>query len=106
MTTSTAMTVGTKAQRVFISLQVLDILTTLLGFKLGASEANPMLVHLFHTFGVFSGLIIGKLVVSSAIFLYLNYRDNPKLWTLTNFCFRLLIVSNLIACLRLMMHWF
>ena len=34
--------------QVFIYLQVLDFLTTLVGFKLGASEASPFIAKLIH----------------------------------------------------------
>ena len=34
--------------QVFIYLQLLDVLTTLVGFKLGAAEASPFIQVLMH----------------------------------------------------------
>lgn len=47
--------------QVFIYLQVLDLLTTLIGFKLGASEASPFIRALMH-WGPGIGVGLSKLV--------------------------------------------
>src|SRR6185369_17673991 len=47
--------------QVFIYLQLLDLLTTLVGFKLGASEASPFIRMLMHA-GPAAGVIGSKLV--------------------------------------------
>jgi hypothetical protein len=47
--------------RVFIYLQVLDVLTTLLGFRLGAVEASPFVRLLSHA-GPATGVIVSKLL--------------------------------------------
>ena len=47
--------------QVFIYLQLLDLLTTLVGFKLGASEASPFIRLLMHA-GPAAGVIVSKLV--------------------------------------------
>ena len=58
--------------QIFIYLQLLDLLTTLVGFKLGASEASPFIRMLMHAGPVggcsglqASGRRIGRLCVST-----------------------------------------
>jgi hypothetical protein len=46
---------------IFIYLQLLDILTTLVGFRLGASEASPFIRILMHA-GPAAGVVSSKLV--------------------------------------------
>ena len=43
----------------FVFLQILDVLTTLLGLRLGAAEANPA-IRFMMTAGPVAGLIMGK----------------------------------------------
>jgi hypothetical protein len=47
--------------QVFIYLQLLDLLTTLVGFKLGASEASPFIRMLMHA-GPATGVAASKIV--------------------------------------------
>lgn len=47
--------------QVFIYLQLLDLLTTLVGFKLGAAEASPFIRMLMHT-GPAMGVLVSKLL--------------------------------------------
>jgi hypothetical protein len=47
--------------QIFIYLQLLDLLTTLVGFKLGASEASPFIRLLMHA-GPAKGVLVSKLV--------------------------------------------
>jgi hypothetical protein len=50
------------AIQVFIYLQVLDFITTMIGFKLGASEASPFIVKLIHMTSPAIGVAASKLV--------------------------------------------
>lgn len=45
---------------IFVYLQVLDLLTTLVGFRLGAAEASPFIKVLMH-FGPAAGVVLSKL---------------------------------------------
>jgi Domain of unknown function (DUF5658) len=45
---------------IFVYLQVLDLLTTLVGFRLGASEASPFIRVMMH-FGPAVGVVLSKL---------------------------------------------
>jgi hypothetical protein len=46
----------------FAALQVLDLLTTLAAFHVGAFEVNPFVTHLTMLFGRFRGVLISKLI--------------------------------------------
>ena len=48
-------------QNIFIYLQLLDLLTTLVGFKLGAAEASPFIRMLMHA-GPATGVLLSKVV--------------------------------------------
>ncbi len=45
---------------IFAYLQVLDLLTTLVGFRLGAAEASPFIRLMMH-FGPAAGVVLSKL---------------------------------------------
>jgi len=46
----------------FVLLQVLDLLTTLVAFHLGAFEVNPLVAHFTVQFGRFRGVLFSKLI--------------------------------------------
>jgi hypothetical protein len=77
----------------FLYLQVLDLLTTLLGFKLGASEASPFVRLLMH-FGPATGVILSKLaaLLLAALCVVLNKRHLIRWIT---YWYAALIVWNL-----------
>jgi hypothetical protein len=50
------------AVQVFIYLQLLDFLTTLVGFKLGATEASPFIAKLIHATSPAWGVAASKVV--------------------------------------------
>lgn len=80
--------------QVFIYLQVLDFLTTLVGFRLGASEASPFIANLIHisspAIGVAAskavGLAIGGICVAT---------HRVRMLTWANYWYAALIVWNL-----------
>jgi hypothetical protein len=47
---------------IFLYLQLLDFLTTLVGFKLGASEASPFIVKLIHVTSPALGVAASKVI--------------------------------------------
>jgi len=47
--------------QIFIYLQLLDVLTTLVGFKLGAAEASPFIRALMHA-GPAAGVVASKVL--------------------------------------------
>jgi Domain of unknown function (DUF5658) len=46
----------------FVTLQVLDLVTTLTAFHLGAFEVNPMVAHLTVEFGRVGGAFVSKVI--------------------------------------------
>ncbi|MDP9055378.1 MAG: DUF5658 family protein [Acidobacteriota bacterium] len=50
------------AIQVFVYLQLLDFLTTLVGFRLGASEASPFIAKLIHVSSPALGVAVSKIV--------------------------------------------
>jgi hypothetical protein len=47
--------------QVFVYLQLLDLLTTLVGFRVGAAEASPFIRALMHV-GPMTGVFLSKLL--------------------------------------------
>jgi hypothetical protein len=68
------------ARWTFAILQVLDLLTTLAAFHVGASEVNPIVAHLTVIFGRFNGVVISKII---ALLLALGVRK--RLWIVNLF---------------------
>jgi hypothetical protein len=79
---------------VFFSLQALDVLTTLIGLRLGASEASAFVGRVMQL-GPVAGLFISKafaIILASAA---LGFR-RPRVIVFLNYWFALLITWNLI----------
>lgn len=80
--------------QVFVYLQVLDFLTTMVGFKVGAHEASPFVATLIHAsspaLGVLAskavGLAIGGLCVAT---------NRVRMLSWANYWYAALVVWNL-----------
>jgi hypothetical protein len=88
--------------QVFLYLQVLDFLTTLVGFRVGASEASPFIRMLMQV-GPAMGVALSKLVacVLAGICVWLG---RGRLIYVANYWYSGLVVWNLcviLACPRL-----
>jgi hypothetical protein len=77
----------------FIGLQALDLLTTMVAFRMGAFEVNPLVAHLTVTFGRFRGVLISKLI---AIVIAMGVR---KLIWCVNIVYAVIILWNSINLL-------
>jgi len=79
----------------FLGLQVLDVVTTLIGLHLGAREGSTFVVHLLQT-GPFAGLIVSKILAAglAAIAVFLNRK---RMLVFLNFWFGGVVVWNAIA---------
>jgi len=86
--------------QVFIYLQVLDFLTTLVGLQIGLAEASPFIRALMEM-GPTTGLLISKLVAFAlgGVCIWLNKRHVVK-WI--NYWYAGLVVWNI--CLILAVH--
>ncbi len=83
--------------QLFIYLQLLDLLTTLLGFKLGASEASPFIRMLMH-FGPAAGVAASK-VVALGLGAFCVYKRKQHLIRLATYWYGGLVVWNLMVML-------
>src|SRR5678810_607019 len=79
----------------FVALQGLDLLTTLVAFRMGAFEVNPLVAHLVAMFGGLRGVVISKLV---AISIAMGVR---RLIWVVNIFYALIIFWNAIIILGL-----
>ena len=83
--------------QVFIYLQLLDLMTTLVGFKLGAAEASPFIRMLMHA-GPAVGVAASKLVALS-LCAFCVYRKKYRLIRWATYWYGGLVVWNLIVIL-------
>lgn len=85
--------------KLFIYLQLLDLLTTMVVLRLpGGYEANPVVAHLMSVAGVFGALLIVKLSIVGVILLAERY---GKTWAITKgaYVYAAVVVWNLVAIL-------
>jgi hypothetical protein len=85
---------------VFLYLQILDILSTLIGFSLGNSEASPFVRLLVH-WGPFAGVVLSKILAVGIAFICLLLRRR-KLILWINYFYAALVVWNLYTTLRVL----
>lgn len=78
---------------VFVYLQLLDVLTTWIGLRLGLAEASPLIRHLMQ-FGPAAGLAASKLVafLLAGLCVWLNRRHVVR-WI--NYWYAALVVWNM-----------
>jgi hypothetical protein len=83
--------------QIFIYLQLLDLLTTLVGFRLGASEASPFIRMLMHA-GPAAGVAVSKLLAIGlgALCIYTK-REHLVRWA--SYWYAALVVWNLFVML-------
>jgi uncharacterized protein DUF5658 len=77
---------------IFLGLQILDVLTTLVGLHLGAQEGSAFIGHLLQT-GPLNGLIVSKILAAAmaAVAVFLNKK---RLLVFLNFWFAAVVVWN------------
>ena len=80
--------------QIFVYLQVLDFLTTLIGFKIGASEASPFIAKLIHASSPAIGVAASK-VVGLAIGVLCVAMNRARLVGWINYWYATLVVWNL-----------
>ena len=79
---------------VFVCLQALDVLTTLIGLKLGASEASFFVGQLMHV-GTVGALLIAKIFAVLLVCAAVKFR-RQRLIVFLNYYFAALITWNLV----------
>ncbi len=80
--------------QVFVYLQLLDFLTTMVGFKLGAHEVSPFVAKLIHTTSPALGVAASKMV-GLAIGGICVATNRVRLLSLANYWYAALVVWNL-----------
>jgi Domain of unknown function (DUF5658) len=83
--------------QVFIYLQLLDLLTTLVGFRMGAAEASPFIRLLMHL-GPAAGVAVSK-ILALALGGWCVYRKKWNLIRVITFWYSGLVVWNLMILL-------
>ena len=87
----------TPSVSVFLTLQFLDVLTTLIGLRLGASEASLFISHLMRL-GVVEALLISKLFALILASAAIGYRRG-RVVVFLNYWFAVVVGWNLCAIL-------
>jgi hypothetical protein len=77
----------------FVYLQVLDVISTLVGFSLGDTEASPF-IRMLIRWGPVAGLVASKLV-AVAILLFCVFLKRWKLIRFVNYWYAGLVIWNL-----------
>jgi hypothetical protein len=78
---------------VFIALQVLDMLTTLIGMHMGASEASLFLGNLMKV-GPMAALLIAKILAVFLVAVAMKY-ERPRVVVFLNYWFAAIVTWNL-----------
>jgi hypothetical protein len=82
---------------VFIALQTLDILTTLLGLQMGAREGSVFLGRLMHA-GPLAALLIAKIIAVLLVALALKFK-RPRVVVFLNYWLAAVVTWNLAVIL-------
>ena len=83
---------------VFVFLQVLDILTTLLGLQMGAQESSMFLGRLMKA-GPVAALLIAKILAVVLVALALKFK-RPRVIVFLNYWLAVVVAWNLSIALR------
>jgi len=86
--------------QVFLYLQVLDFMTTLLGFRLGASEASPFIRTLIHM-GPAIGIACSK-AIALGLGAFCIWRKKAHIIGWVNYWYAGLVVWNLCVIMRVL----
>ena len=87
----------TPSLTLFVALQVLDILTTLLGLQLGAREGSIFLSRLMRV-GPVAALLIAKIIAVLLVALAMKFK-RPRVVVFLNYWFAAVVTWNLAVIL-------
>ena len=82
---------------VFVALQLLDVLTTLIGLRIGASEGSMFIGHLMNV-GPVAGLLISKIFAVLLVTVALKFR-RPRVVVFLNYWSAAVVTWNLLVIL-------
>jgi len=78
----------------FVALQVLDLLTTMIGLQMGAAEGSVFIGRLIQT-SPMTGLLIAKIVAVILVALAVKFR-RPRIIVVLNYWSALVVAWNLV----------
>jgi hypothetical protein len=84
----------------FVYLQILDVMSTLVGFSLGNTEASPF-IRLLIRWGPFTGLVASKFVATGCLLLCI-YLNRWGLIRWINYWYAVLVLWNLHTILKVL----
>ena len=97
---ATGSAVGRTLLEVFLYLQILDVMSTLIGFSLGNTEASPF-IRLLIRWGPVTGLVCSKLFAAGCLTIcILLHRWGFIRWI--NYWYAALVMWNLVIILRVL----
>ena len=79
----------------FLGLQILDVLSTLIGLHFGAREGSSFIGHLVQT-GPLNGLIISK-IIAAGLAVVAVFLNRKRVLVFLNFWFAAVVAWNAIA---------
>lgn len=88
---------------VFFWLQTLDVLTTLIGLRLGAAEAS-MFVNRLIRLGPLAGLLLAKIFAVLLAMTAIRYRRR-RVIVFLNYWFAVVVTWNLLTIVRSAANW-
>lgn len=86
----------------FVALQMLDVLTTLMGLRLGAQEASLFIGRLMSA-GPVAGLLISKILAVALVATALKFR-RTRVIVFLNYWFAAVVSWNLLLILRVLLR--
>ena len=87
---------------VFVALQVLDVLTTLIGLNMGAQEASIFIGRLMNA-GPIAGLLLSKILGVALVATALKFR-RTRVIVFLNYWFAAVVSWNLFLILRILLQ--
>ena len=81
----------------FVALQMLDVLTTLMGLRVGAHEASLFIGRLMHA-GPMTGLLLSKILAAALVAMALKFR-RTRVIVFLNYWFAAVVSWNLLLIL-------
>jgi hypothetical protein len=82
----------------FLGLQILDVLTTMVGLHFGAQEGSSFIGHLLES-GPLTGLIVSK-ILAAGLAAFAVFLNKKRVLVFLNFWFAAVVAWNLIAIVR------
>ena len=83
---------------VFLGLQILDVVTTLIGLHLGAQEGSTFIGHLLES-GPLAGLIISK-IIAAGLAAFAVFLNRKRVLVFLNIWFGAVVIWNMIEIVR------